>query len=261
MRFVSAAAAVAAVALLAAGCSAQPEPAAESSPTASEPVATTPPSESTPSVPTAPAPTPTAESLATPQTCLDAGIAVGASVDGAALGACIADGLAAAGSGRMTLGGTLAQGAVDFAYSPAYAFHLAGAFDLWYVDGAFWVDQGAGPVAADPASPDEQERMAAQTAEYYRAFADPRAVADILAAGPEWLVDDEQTEDGGFRVTASEPFDWEGTRIAELAVELAPGLAPVGAELSLTVHGVDGTLTQTFEDLGEPVEITPPVAG
>lgn len=249
------AAALLAVAAVLAGCSAQTAP-EETAPEETAPASPTPDAAPTPSA------TPTPSGWTAPDSCDD--IEAGATVDGADLGACVQDVLVAQGSGRIGLSGPMLSGAVDFTFEPAYAFHLDGVgaadarVDLRYVDGAHWLDLGAGPVKADASSADPTQQAAAEAAAYAAPFSDPRAIAELIAASPAWQVEEEPAAAGVYRIASVASFTWDGVDVSTFVLRLASDATPLSAEVALTVHGVAGTVTQRFERLGEPVEITAP---
>ncbi|WP_456286411.1 hypothetical protein M1D46_01735 [Microbacterium sp. JZ70] len=255
MKVARAAAALALAAAIA-GCAAQTPP-HETAP--EETAAPSPTAETAPATVT---PTPTPSGWTAPDSC--AGIEAGATVDGADLGACVQDVLVAQGSGRISLSGPMLRGTVDFTFEPDYAFHLDGTggtdipFDLWFVDGAHWLDRGDGAVEADASSDDRDQQIAAEAADYAAPFSDPRAIAELIAASPAWEVAAEPAAAGVYRIASTAPFRWNEVDVDTFVLRLASDATPLSAEVALTVHGFAGTVTQTFERLGQPVEITAP---
>lgn len=206
-----------------------------------------------------------------PEECSSLDLNVGATLAGSALGECVAQSLVSFGSGRETVQTSTNTSEVAFRYDPDFEMQgetktTDGSMRLTYVDGTMWVDDGSGPVKGDVDSDDMDEMLAGLTGEMIRIFADPAMTADMVARGAEWVVGEQVDVELGngetvraFPIDVAAPYTWNEMPVQEHVVWFAEGWVPVGGRGTVATMGMTETTTQTYYDLGEPVEITPPV--
>ena len=205
-----------------------------------------------------------------PASCAALTLAPGSVLDGTGLGDCVSQALASFGSGTMqTIGDP--YGEVDFTYDPDYSFRGEftgpdGPISLTFVDGVMWVDTGSGPVKGDTESADPEEQMAGVAAALYRVFSDPAQTASLVAAQPNWTVqqarDQVSLPDGStvesFKIVSDGPFVWNEIPVAEYILWYGDDWVPVGSQASMTVMGQSAINSQKYYDLGAPITIAPP---
>lgn len=257
----SASAALAALASLVvlAGCTtAEPEP--------TRTIGSPAPSASAP----APDPEPVSGGWTAPAACTSIAIAPGATLTGAALGACVEEALSSFGSGRMLLTGDQLAGTIAFTYSPRFSFAGElesgdGPVELTFVDETMWVDYGDGPIRGDATSAVTDEQMAGIAGELYRVFSDPAFAGDLIASSPSWTVDTAPArhtlptgEVDAYRIVSAAPFAWYDIPVQEYVLWVAPDWTPVAAQSTSDVLSARATVTQDFYDLGEPITVTAP---
>lgn len=134
-------------------------------------------------------------------------------------------------------------------------------------DGA-WITVDGAWVRGDPDSADPQAVLAAGIGEVYRAAADPRVTANLVAASAGWQEQtaqdvislDNGVDQPAWRLQVLEPFTWAGLTVQEMILWMADGHVVVGTQGTSDAGGVLSTTTQHFYDWGEPVSIEPPVA-
>lgn len=252
---IAAALALSGVVLLLAGCTAPADPAEETP--APSAAASVPPGDTS------------ASSWVAPQECLSLDLTPDATIDGAALGGCVSTALSSHGSGREHVESSSLTGEIAFQYSPDFQMSgevqsADGPMTLTYVDATMWIDRGDGPVKGDVTSSDPEEQLIGFAGEMYRIFSDPAMAADLIAAGSAWIVGAEEDVELGngetiraFPIVASAPFSWNEIPVQDSLVWFAADWTPVGVRGTVSMMGVTETTTQTFYDLGEPVEITP----
>lgn len=205
---------------------------------------------------------------AVPTECASLDLAFGATLDGTALGACVATALSSYGSGRMHLT-TESDGVIEFVYDPEYDFRGTIATDtgemtLVFVDGEMWMDSGAGFIKGDLESGDVDEQMVGVTAELYRAYSDVRETAKLIQSQPTWNVSGakESVDVNGesveaYRITSAGAFTWNEMPVAEFVLWYGEDWVPVGTEATMSVAGMSSTQSQRFFDLGDDIVIEP----
>lgn len=255
-KSVSALLAVTAMVALA-GCSAPAEPDASRAPTESSPASAAPEASAEP------------QGWAAPESCDALDLTPGASLTGMALGECIAAGLISFGSGKEHVDGGTMSGEIGFRFDPDFEFQ--GTVDsngepmtMTFIDNVMWIDRGDGPVRGDVSSENLDEQMVGVAGELYRIYSDPTQHADLMSASPAWTVGglepltlgNGETRNG-IRVSSAAPFTWNEVPVDEYHVWFAEDRSPLGNRATISMMGITDTTTQTFYDLGEPVEITP----
>lgn len=256
---------LAATAVLAlAGCSDAETPAPSTSPTASASASAAPPASASPT-PDATAGAPVVE---TPVECETLDLASG-TVAGSDLGPCLQAVLVRYDTGTLTISGDELAGEVSYHYDPMFEFRGdletgGGPVAISFVDGDMLIDEGDGPVVADPDSADPTEQAAGTAAEAYRVFSDPGFLGDLIGGGDTWSVsaapEPVETPDGSveaYRLESTAAYDWYGIPIDAYTLWLTEDFRPVAAESTTGFLGRTATLTQQLSGLGEPVTISP----
>lgn len=212
---------------------------------------------------------PTPDGWVAPAECEALDLTPGVSLAGADLGACVATALSSYGSGREWVESSSGTGEVVFRYDPEFEMQgtvqtSTGPMTLTFLDGTMWIDSGAGPVKGDVNSSDQEEMLAGLAGELYRIYSDPAMAADLISAGPTWTVGAEEDVTLGngesvraFPIVVAAPFTWNEFPVADSLVWFASDWTPVGVRGTVSLMGQSETTTQTFYDLGEPVEIVP----
>ncbi|RLP77866.1 hypothetical protein D9V32_00585 [Mycetocola tolaasinivorans] len=240
------------------GCAAASETEKPASPAASAPQETD-----------APSATPATAERQVPASCSALTLALGAQLEGTALGKCVSEALSSYGSGRIHLTAD-AFGEVEFTYDPTYSFHADlqgsnGPLTITYVNGDMWVDSGSGPVKGDLNSDKPEEQLVAVTGELYRFYSDLEQTATLIAAQPAWRIDDAKDQVSApsgdtvepFKIVSDGPFTWNEIPVSEFILWFGDDWTPVGTQATVSFIGTTGTHTQHFYDLGKPVKIEP----
>lgn len=210
------------------------------------------------------------EGWTAPGVCTSIPIALGGTVGGTDLGACVQEALSSYGTGKERVSGDGLGGEVQFRYVPDFEFQGDletgdGPIQLTFIDGTMWVDSGDGPVRGDIDSTDSGEQMAGLAGELYRVFSDPTFAGDLIASSAEWTVTPQlvtrELPSGdvveAYELTSAAAFDWHELPIDEYVVWFTEDWTPVAAQSTATLFGFSDTTLQEFYDLGEPVDITP----
>lgn len=224
----------------------------------------------------APEPTSTGAAAATaaaervdgPASCGALSLVEGASISGDALGECLADYLAFAGSGAFTMRSETVSSRTVWRMGDEYEAYAAldSGVRMTTTGGRSWVDFGdTGWVEADPSTPGMEVGFGIVKA--WREATGPEVTRRMIAAAPEWKVGawrDMALPDGTSRhlagVTATAPFHWGGATIDAMTLWMdEPGriilqLATAGAA------GFTADTTTHYTQWGGEVAIPDPAS-
>lgn len=212
---------------------------------------------------------PVEDAWTAPSECTALDLTPATSLSGTDLGACVATALSSYGSGREWVETSTGSGEVVFRYTPDFEMQgtvqtATGPMSMTYIDGTMWIDQGSGPVKGDLNSSNQEEMIAGLAGELYRIYSDPAMAADLISSGATWTVGAEEDVTLGngevvraFAISVDAPFTWNEFPVNESLVWFAADWTPVGVRGTASMMGMTETTTQTFYDLGEPVEIIP----
>lgn len=211
-----------------------------------------------------------ADARTVPAECAALDLSLGATLQGEALGACVATALVTYGSGRMEMTGEQLYGVVDFTYDPDYAFRVegttaSGSVSMTYADGKIWLDSGDGPVLGDVDSTDPDVMLAGVAGEMYRYYSDPALTASLVSVAPRWTVADAReartlpdgTSVDAFRIVNDEPFTWHDVTVSEFVLWYGDEWLPAGTQATSSIMGTTETTSQSFYDLGADITIEP----
>lgn len=275
---------VAAAALLVSGCSdsdsaqsdaqtsasttdngTQPAASDDSEPSSADPSDSTTPTES-------PAASASTVNRSIPSECSGITLEFGATISGADLSNCVPVALSSYETGRMHMFGEGLDGTIDFTYRPDYEFSLTGEnageqMQLVLVDDAMWMNMEGSWIKGDLESSDPDVYQAGMIAEMYRALADPRMTAQMIAGGSTWVVSDalvpytlpngETVE--AFEIANSSPISFEGMTLQDFTLYYGADWKPVASIYTSSFGNLgEASSTQEFFDLGADITISAP---
>lgn len=216
-----------------------------------------------------PAELPAAGIREVPEACAELELALGAQLEGVALGECVSQALSSYGTGKMEISGET-TGEVEFSYDPDFSVQgelqsPTGPVKLAYVDGEMWIDSGSGPVKGDAESAVLEEQLAAVAGELTRMYADIEQTVQLIQAQPVWRVAEDfetvELRDGelveAYKIVSGGAFSWHEIPVSELTVWYGEDWVPLSTKATVEMMGMRSTNGQRFYDLGEPVTIVP----
>ena len=207
---------------------------------------------------------------AAPAICQDIDLTPDVIVPGSVLGGCVAEALPSFVTGKEFVETSMQSGEVVFRYRGTELDMQggsdgdAGTTQFTMLDGTMWMDSGSGWVKGDVNSDDQEAQMIGATAEIFRTYADPVHYADLISAGAEWRVGAAESVTLGngenieaYPIAVTAPFTWNDIPVTASLAWFAEGWVPVGVRGTVEMFGMTETTTQTWYELGEPVEIVP----